>query len=119
MKSSLSAVLVALLVSVAPMPVFADISVLINFAPPELPVYEQPILLDEGYIWIPGYWAYGEDGYYWVPGTWVLPPFVGFLWTPPYWSWSEGYFIFHPGYWGPHVGYYGGINYGYGYYGYG
>jgi len=24
-------------------------------------------------------------------------------------------YVFHPGHWGPHVGYYGGINYGHGY----
>ena len=26
-------------------------------------------------------------------------------------------YIWHAGYWGPHVGYYGGINYGFGYFG--
>ena len=41
----------------------------ITIAPPELPVYEQPPLPAPGYIWTPGYWAYGPDGYYWVPGT--------------------------------------------------
>jgi hypothetical protein len=35
---------------------------------------------------------------------------------PGYWGWSdEGVFVFHEGYWGEHVGFYGGINYGYGY----
>ena len=28
---------------------------------------------------------------------------------------SDGVFVFHEGYWGEHVGFYGGINYGYGY----
>lgn len=40
---------------------------------------------------------------------------VGVLWTPGYWGWNEGVYIFHPGYWGPHVGFYGGVNYGFGY----
>src|SRR5713101_3854703 len=66
-------------------------------------------------MWTPGYWAYGDDGYYWVPGVWVAPPRVGVLWTPGYWGWNEGVYIFHAGYWGPHVGFYGGINYGFGY----
>jgi hypothetical protein len=65
---------------------FAQVSVgiSVSFAPPELPVYEQPICPAEGYIWTPGYWAWDEDGddYYWVPGTWVLAPQLGFLWTP-------------------------------------
>ena len=28
-------------------------------------------------------------------------------------------FVFYDGYWGPHVGFYGGINYGFGYFGLG
>ena len=95
------------------------IGVAITIAPPELPVYDQPICPGDGYIWTPGYWAYGDDDYYWVPGTWVLAPEVGFLWTPGYWGWGDGGYIFHDGYWGPQIGFYGGINYGFGYFGHG
>jgi hypothetical protein len=85
-------------------------------APPALPVYAQPPMPGDGYIWTPGYWLWAAPtGYYWVPGTWIMPPAVGVLWTPPYWGWVGGVYLFHIGYWGPHVGYYGGINYGYGY----
>jgi hypothetical protein len=97
---------------------FAQIGVgiSVNFGPPPLPVYEQPICPGDGYLWTPGYWAYDDDdGYYWVPGTWVEAPQVGFLWTPAYWGWGGSAFIFHEGYWGPQVGFYGGINYGFGY----
>jgi hypothetical protein len=89
----------------------------ITFGPPALPVYVQPPCPAAGYIWVPGYWAYdpGYGDYYWVPGTWVLAPAVGLLWTPGYWGWSGASFIFHEGYWGPVVGFYGGINYGFGY----
>jgi len=100
---------------------FAQIGVgiVVNFAPPPLPVYEQPLCPEDGYIWTPGYWAYGDDfdDYYWVPGTWVLAPEVGFLWTPAYWGWGGEGFVFYDGYWGPVVGFYGGINYGFGYFG--
>src|SRR5713101_6448700 len=97
------------------------VGVVVNFAPPPLPVYEQPLCPSEGYIWTPGYWAWDGDGddYYWVPGTWVLVPEVGFFWTPGYWAWDGSGFIFYEGYWGPVVGFYGGINYGYGYFGHG
>ena len=95
------------------------IGVSITLAPPELPVYDQPPIPGPGYIWTPGYWAYGDDGYYWVPGTWVEPPTVGYLWTPPWWGWEGGRFWFHEGWWGPRVGFYGGINYGGGYSSYG
>jgi hypothetical protein len=92
------------------------VGVSVNFGPPALPVYEQPICPAEGYLWMPGYWAYDDvDGYYWVPGTWVIAPQVGFLWTPGYWGWGGSAFFFHEGYWGPQVGFYGGINYGFGY----
>jgi hypothetical protein len=91
------------------------VGISVHIAPPALPVYAQPICPGAGYIWTPGYWAYGPAGYYWVPGTWVLAPTPGYLWTPGYWGWAGGVYVWHGGYWGPHVGFYGGINYGYGY----
>jgi len=91
------------------------IGVSVRIGPPALPVYEQPLCPGPGYIWTPGYWAYGDDGYYWVPGTWVMAPEPGLLWTPGYWGWGDGVYVWHRGYWGRHVGFYGGINYGFGY----
>jgi hypothetical protein len=111
--------LLAMLVSIVPASSFAGVFISVGFAPPILPVYEQPPCPEEGLMWMPGYWAYGDEGYFWVPGTWVPAPYEGALWTPPYWGWSEGIYVFHPGYWGDHVGYYGGVNYGYGYMGVG
>ncbi|HEX3819407.1 MAG TPA: hypothetical protein VHW45_03710 [Candidatus Sulfotelmatobacter sp.] len=96
---------------------FGQVGISVNFAPPALPVYDQPVCPGDGYIWTPGYWAWDGDDYYWVPGTWVLAPEVGFLWTPPWWGWEGGAFLFHEGWWGPQVGFYGGINYGFGYFG--
>jgi WXXGXW repeat (2 copies) len=100
-------------------PCLAQVGVSITVAPPALPVFEQPICPADGYIWTPGYWAWDDENsdYYWVPGTWVLAPEVGFLWTPPYWGWGGSGFVFYEGYWGPVVGFYGGINYGFGYFG--
>ncbi len=85
--------------------------------PPPLPVYEQPPCPGPNYIWTPGYWAYQPVGYYWVPGVWVIAPYIGALWTPGYWGWGNNRYFWHHGYWGPHIGYYGGINYGHGYVG--
>jgi hypothetical protein len=93
----------------------AQVFVSVNFGPPALPIYEQPLCPAEGYIWAPGYWAWSPVGYYWVPGTWVLAPEPGLLWTPGYWAFDDGLYYWHPGYWGPVVGFYGGIPYGYGY----
>jgi hypothetical protein len=95
------------------------VGISVHIGPPALPAYEQPVCPAPGYIWTPGYWAYGDEEYYWVPGTWVEAPQVGFLWTPGYWGFAEGAYRWHAGYWGPHVGFYGGINYGFGYSGVG
>ena len=104
----------ALVGVVAPSVSMAQI-ISITIAPPALPVYVQPPIPEPGYLWTPGYWAYGPDGYFWVPGTWVRPPTVGLLWTPGYWGWRNGIYAWNGGYWGPHVGFYGGVSYGYGY----
>ena len=100
---------------------FAQIGISVGFGPPLLPLYEQPILPADGYLWAPGYWGYdySANDYYWVPGTWVFAPQPGYLWTPGYWGWGGNAYYFNQGYWGPTVGYYGGINYGYGYSGVG
>lgn len=116
--------LLALLVAAVPLalcpaPAHAAVFISVGFAPPVLPVYVQPPCPEPGLMWTPGYWAYGPDGYYWVPGAWVPAPYVGALWTPGYWGWSSGLYMWHPGYWGAHVGYYGGVNYGFGYMGIG
>lgn len=98
-----------------PAPSSAQVAVSVRIGPPALPVYTQPPCPHEGYLWTPGYWAYADAGYYWVPGVWVAPPRVGVLWTPGYWGFAGGLYVWHAGYWGPHVGFYGGINYGFGY----
>ncbi len=87
--------------------------------PPVLLVYDQPEDPGDGYIWTPGYWAWSPEGYFWVPGAWVEAPYEGALWTPGYWGYWHNHYGFYPGYWGQYVGYYGGINYGFGYVGYG
>jgi hypothetical protein len=112
-------ILLALAMTAAPPMSVAQIALSINITvePPDLPDYDQPELPGPGYIWTPGYWAWGDEGYYWVPGTWVEPPTVGLLWTPGYWSFSDGIFVWNEGYWGPHIGFYGGVNYGFGYVG--
>jgi hypothetical protein len=96
---------------------FAQVEFSVGWAPPPLPVVEQPPCPVAGYLWTPGYWGWNADyyDYYWVPGVWVPPPRVGLLWTPPWWGWRNGVYAFNQGYWGPTVGFYGGVNYGFGY----
>jgi hypothetical protein len=110
---------VSVLSSSSPSAAQIALGISVRVGPPALPVYAQPVCPGPGYLWTPGYWAWNDvSGYYWVPGTWVVAP-AGMLWTPGYWGWREGVYVWHPGYWGPHVGFYGGINYGFGYTGVG
>lgn len=116
-RTLLAASLLAALFCATPRPASADfgIGISIHLAPPALPVYVQPPCPTDGFLWTPGYWAYGSAGYYWVPGVWVRPPQVGFLWTPGYWGFGGGAYGWHAGYWGHSVGFYGGVNYGFGF----
>jgi hypothetical protein len=111
--------LAMLLLATLPAAAFAQVSigVSVNLAPPALPVYTQPPAPAVGYMWAPGYWAWDPNygDYYWVPGTWVEAPQPGLLWTPGWWGWSAGAYLWHQGYWGPQVGFYGGVDYGFGY----
>ncbi len=68
-------------------------------------------------MWTPGYWDWSDsdDDYYWEPGSWIEPPSAGLYWTPGYWRYYNGSYLFSDGYWGPDVGFYGGVDYGYGY----
>ena len=117
--TAIRSLVLAAAVSAIPAASFAGVFVSIGIgAPPVLPVYVQPVCPAAGYIWTPGYWAYDDEaGYYWVPGAWVLAPYTGALWTPGYWGWGNGGYLWHAGYWGRHVGFYGGVNYGFGYFG--
>ena len=116
MKSLLARATLALAMLV-PLGAWAEVSLAISIAPPALPVYAQPPVPGDGYIWMPGYWVWSatESDYYWVPGTWVLAPTAGDLWTPGYWAFENAGYFWHVGYWGSSVGFYGGLNYGYGY----
>ncbi len=119
------AVLVALGMGVAAAPTLSraqvSIGISVGFPPPALPIYRQPPIPGYGFIWTPGYWLWDDydQDYFWVPGTWVRPPQIGYYWTPGYWGYRGGDYEFYEGYWGPVIGYYGGINYGFGYNGYG
>jgi hypothetical protein len=111
--------LLALVALAIPAVLFGQVNLSISIGPPPLPVFEQPVCPGDGYLWTPGYWAYDTSvsDYYWVDGAWVMAPEEGLLWTPGYWGWRDGGFFFNEGYWGQEVGFYGGIDYGFGYFG--
>jgi len=55
-----SALFAAVLLAIAAA-AYGQINISVSFAPPELPVYEQPLCPGDGYLWTPGYWAYAND----------------------------------------------------------
>jgi hypothetical protein len=131
-KRSLVAIIASLAVAAVPAIASAQVSVgvgvgfggpgwavgvVAGYPPPALPVYSMPPAPYPNWQWIPGYWGCGGSGYYWVPGYWTAPPDVGYYWTPGYWNYVNGAYAWNAGYWGPTVGFYGGINYGFGYFG--
>lgn len=115
--ASLAALSLVAMATAAP----AQTVVSVQVAPPPMPYFQQPPIPAPNAIWTPGYWAWDDwwGDYYWVPGTWVQPPRAGLLWTPGWWGYRAGRYVWHAGYWAPKVGWYGGINYGYGYNGHG
>ncbi|ASU32179.1 YXWGXW repeat-containing protein [Mucilaginibacter xinganensis] len=119
MKKTIKYFMIGIAVMISSPKLFAQISIgiSVHINPPALPVYSQPACPVEGYLWVPGYWAWSGDAndFYWVPGVWVSPPQPGLLWTPGYWGYEGDLYVFHRGYWGRHIGFYGGVNYGYGY----
>ena len=56
-KSWRLSIVPALLLMLSPALSSAQVNVSVSIAPPELPVYDQPPLPGDGYIWSPGYWA--------------------------------------------------------------
>ena len=64
---SMRLLLLAFFILAIPVVSSAGVFVSINIAPPALPVYVQPPCPVDGYLWTPGYWAYGDEGYFWVP----------------------------------------------------
>jgi len=67
-------------------------------------------------MWTPGFGKrVRPEGYYWVPGTWVSTSLRRRALDPRNWGWANGAYAFNEGYWGPHIGFYGAVNYGFGY----
>ena len=69
LKQTAGAALLAGALMMAPTAANASVFFSVGFAPPAIPVYEQPLCPGDGYIWTPGYWAWTGDGYEWVDGA--------------------------------------------------
>jgi hypothetical protein len=50
------ALIISSLVALTPARAQVGIEIQVDLAPPPLPVYDQPPMPDDGYLWAPGYW---------------------------------------------------------------
>jgi hypothetical protein len=108
MKSRLTvAALIALAAAYAPLPSMAqNVELYIGSAPPA-PLYERAPAVRRGYVWSPGYWAWGGHRHQWVPGSYIVER-PGYVYAPPVWQQRGGRWYMQQGGWNPR-------NDGYGY----
>ncbi|MCF8161160.1 MAG: YXWGXW repeat-containing protein [Polaromonas sp.] len=76
---------------------FAQISFQIVVAPPA-PLYEVAPIMQSGYIWAPGYWAWNHDRHIWVRGRTIVQR-DGYIWAPDRWVRQGGSYVRQPGRW--------------------
>ena len=92
---------------------FAQVGISIGIAPPPIPIYEQPYAPAAGNNWT------GLLGlrFRLLLGPWRLDPSAArrIPMDPGILGLRRAARSLNEGYWGPTVGFYGGINYGYGY----
>ena len=67
--------LCAAALTLAPVPGFARVGVVVGLAPPAPVVEVAPAPPAPGYVWQPGYWSWNRFQYVWVPGVYVVPPY--------------------------------------------
>lgn len=76
---------------------FAQISFNVVVAPPTL-LPEVVPMVQPGYVWAPGYWAWNNDRHVWVRGRTIVQR-DGYLWTPDRWVQQGGAYVRQPGRW--------------------
>jgi hypothetical protein len=70
----------------------------VQYAPPAPIVETRPAPPQVTYIWVGGYWWWGDWGWTWVPGYWA-PPRRGFVWVGGGWYWYSSMWWYYPGGW--------------------
>lgn len=76
---------------------FAQISFNIVVAPPT-PQYERVPVVQPGYVWAPGYWAWANDRHVWVRGRTIVQR-PGYVWQPDRWEQRNGTYYRQAGRW--------------------
>ena len=89
--------------SVFAAPVYAQISINVNIAPPS-PQHEVMPAIAPGYAWAPGYWGWNGDRYIWVRGRSIVQR-EGYRWEPDRWEQRDQSYYRESGYWKRDDGY--------------
>lgn len=81
----------------ASLPASAQINVTIGIAPPPLQIEARPVL-QPGYVFAPGHWAWTGSRYVWVSGRAIVQR-EGYRWTPDSWQQRDGKYYREVGRW--------------------
>jgi hypothetical protein len=73
--------------------------VYVRLAPPPGRVEVISLRPGELFVWVDGFWAWGESVYVWTPGRWVQVPRPGTVWIPGAWRESHRGYYWTPGHW--------------------
>ena len=76
---------------------FAQINVNISLAPPA-PQHETMPVMQPGYVWAPGYWAWSGERHVWVRGRPIVQR-TGYRWEPDRWEQRGNGYYRHEGRW--------------------
>ena len=75
----------------------AQLNINITLAPPA-PIYETIPMMEPGYIWAPGYWAWHDDRHIWIRGRTIVQR-TGYRWEPDRWDQRGSGYYQTPGRW--------------------
>jgi len=75
----------------------AQVSFSIHVGPPP-PIYEPVPMMQQGYVWAPGYWAWNHDRHIWVRGRTIVQR-TGYRWQPDRWEQRGNGYYRQPGSW--------------------
>lgn len=77
--------------------VLAQVSFSINIGPPPQ-IFEPVPMMQPGYVWAPGYWAWNNDHHIWVRGRTIVQR-PGYRWEPDRWEQRGSSYYRQPGSW--------------------
>jgi hypothetical protein len=98
-KKIVLAVLFALTLTMAMVPVASQAQVAIRIGPPAPIVEERGVPPEPGFVWIDGYHRWDGDHYVWVHGHWERPPHPHAHWVAHRWEHQHGEWVLVEGHW--------------------